>query len=215
MSIAAQAKKPENPGKPNDPTPVQESVCDPLLADGVTLGLYGLCLAYCEDDFSSLDSTFTEGQLKVLVQDKHSDRTLKKYNRIKLESDPDMPCLAQKLEETTQEATTCPCWTNAELAAIDGYDENANYTSFQTSCTATRQSDTGSEYALLAEFSYDYKTETAERMTAALVDREPDSAEGSCIYSNYYEPSADRYMDITAEQFESCYGAIEARCPTR
>ena len=33
---------------PDGETPAEEQVCDPLRADGVTKGLYGLCVAFCE-----------------------------------------------------------------------------------------------------------------------------------------------------------------------
>ena len=50
-------------------TPAQESVCSPLMGDGITKGLYGLCVAYCEaQDFASEDVPLTEEEILALAQ---------------------------------------------------------------------------------------------------------------------------------------------------
>lgn len=72
-------------------TPAEESVCDALKADGVTKGLYGLCVAYCEAEA-------------------HSENVLENYNRKRAEDDPEMPCV----EPPT---ASCPCWTAEMLQA--------------------------------------------------------------------------------------------------
>ena len=48
-------------GTPDGQTPAVESVCDPLKADGVTHGLYGLCIAFCEAQDSELGEERTAG----------------------------------------------------------------------------------------------------------------------------------------------------------
>ena len=77
----------------NQSTPAQESVCDPLKADGVTKGLYGLCVAYCEANAQSQD-------------------VLDEFNARRTEDDPEIPCGAPP--------ATCPCWTAAMLQAASG-----------------------------------------------------------------------------------------------
>ena len=82
---------------PDGETPANEGVCDVLKVDGITKGLYGLCVAYCEaQDLDQFD------------KEPPSIKILQNYNKKKQASDPGMPCVA----------TGCPCWTDAQLAAI-------------------------------------------------------------------------------------------------
>ena len=53
---------------PDGDTPVNEGVCDPLMEDGVTKGLYGLCVAFCESqDLASLDEPISSDDLDTLM----------------------------------------------------------------------------------------------------------------------------------------------------
>ena len=81
---------------PDGETPANEGVCDTL--QGGTPGLYGLCVAYCEAQ--DLD----------IVGDKETpnNKILANYNKKKLATDPDMPCIQ----------VPCPCWTQDELDAV-------------------------------------------------------------------------------------------------
>ena len=98
---------------PDGKTPAVETVCDPLMADGVTHGLYGLCLAFCEaQDIASEDYPITDEELAILQGTPPSGSILNAYNTLKIASDPDMPCIVVD--------SICPCWTEEELAAIDG-----------------------------------------------------------------------------------------------
>lgn len=74
-------------------TPAIEGVCDSLKNPGVTKGLYGLCVAYCEAEASS-------------------EAVLRNYDRKKKETDPEMPCLEIVVQ--------CPCWDTDSLAAAEG-----------------------------------------------------------------------------------------------
>lgn len=80
---------------PDGETPANEGVCDVL--KGGTAGLYGLCVAYCEAQ--DLDS-FDKGPPNTKI--------LANYNKKKLATDPEMPCLQ----------VPCPCWSDAEFASI-------------------------------------------------------------------------------------------------
>jgi hypothetical protein len=107
---------------PDGETPANEGVCDTLKADGVTKGLYGLCVAYCEAQ-----------DLNDMNKEPPSTRILANYNKKKTETDPDMPCL--------EPPPNCPCWTPAELDSIfmDGISVGSdpfgtcNFTSNQSS----------------------------------------------------------------------------------
>ena len=74
-------------------TPAVENACDGLKAPGITKGLYGLCVAYCEAEASS-------------------EAVLRNYNKKKKETDPEMPCL--------EVVVACPCWNTDSLAAAEG-----------------------------------------------------------------------------------------------
>lgn len=84
---------------PDGVTPANEGVCNVLQAPGISPGLYGLCVAYCEaQDLDSFD------------KEPPNTKILGNYNRRKQASDPAMPCVKP----------VCPCWTGAEMASISG-----------------------------------------------------------------------------------------------
>jgi len=85
---------------PDGETPANEGTCDTLF--GGTPGLYGLCVAYCEAQ-DCTDENVATGQCGA-----PNPRVLANYNKRKLPSDPDMPCVK----------ASCPCWTEAELANL-------------------------------------------------------------------------------------------------
>jgi hypothetical protein len=90
---------PVSASTPDGETPANEGVCDGLKADGITKGLYGLCVAYCEAQ--DLDT----------VGDKETpnNKILRNYRK-KMDvaaGDPDMPCVK----------VPCPCWSDVEFSA--------------------------------------------------------------------------------------------------
>jgi hypothetical protein len=102
---------------PDGQTPAEEMVCDPLKADGVTKGLYGLCVAFCEaQDHATFDETVTEAELDALISGIPSGRILTNYNKKKQVTDPSMPCIV--VDDGDE---SCPCWSAEELADIDGF----------------------------------------------------------------------------------------------
>lgn len=109
---------------PDGETPAKETVCDPLQEDGITKGLYGLCVAFCEaGDYADEADTITPEELAALETSTPSGRILANYNKKKDKAnnpaDPDMPCIL--VEEP------CPCWTAGELASIDGFMNDDGY----------------------------------------------------------------------------------------
>jgi len=95
---------------PDGDTPANEGVCDGLV--GMTPGLYGLCVAFCEaqDAQATLDPatgqvTFAEGF------EPPNPKLLDIYNRKRRSDDPPMPCVNVAQNE-------CPCWTEEELQGL-------------------------------------------------------------------------------------------------
>ncbi len=79
---------------PDGQTAVEETACASLKEDGVTTGLYGLCIAYCEAQvYISPDPLISEAMLEERPDAELSDRTLANYNRKKQPGDPDMSCI--------------------------------------------------------------------------------------------------------------------------
>ena len=103
---------------PDGSTPAVEGICDTLKADGISKGLYGLCVAYCEaQDFSSEDEPLTEADILALLEaNAPSGRILENYNKRRTVDDPAMPCVVPKVD-------SCPCFTQAETDRIDGYHD--------------------------------------------------------------------------------------------
>jgi hypothetical protein len=98
---------------PDGLTPPNEGICDGLKADGITKGLYGLCVAFCEaQDHASILDPMSQTDLEALADSAPAGKILENYNRRKSEADPAMPCI--RVEEP------CPCWSEADLAEIDG-----------------------------------------------------------------------------------------------
>jgi len=82
---------------PDGMTPANEGICDPLKADGISKGLYGLCVAYCEAQDEDL-----------VNKEPPNTKILENYNKKKQASDPTMPCVH----------APCPCWTTEQFASI-------------------------------------------------------------------------------------------------
>ena len=98
---------------PDGQTPVEETICDPLKADDISKGLYGLCVAFCEaQDYADATIPTTEAELDILEASAPSGKILANYNKRKLETDPPMPCIVVE--------PPCPCFTAAQLSEIDG-----------------------------------------------------------------------------------------------
>jgi hypothetical protein len=128
---------------PDGQTPAEEMVCDPLQADGVSKGLYGLCVAFCEaHDAASVDEPMTEDQLSDILVLSPNGRILTNYNKKKNKAnnpaDPDMPCV--RVEEP------CPCWTADETATIDGFASDGSALTVIVSA---------GDYAVCQEVGYD------------------------------------------------------------
>ena len=92
---------------PDGETPANEGVCDGLL--GLTPGLYGLCVGFCEaqDCVATLTGEVTfDASCRP-----SSPKLLENYNKRSKQGDPPMPCINVAQDE-------CPCWTEEELDVI-------------------------------------------------------------------------------------------------
>lgn len=96
---------------PDGKTPANEDVCDPVRAAGVTKGLYGLCVAFCEaQDCEATIDGIGEVTFDTACQSS-SVRIYEKYAERKAPEDPALPCINVAANE-------CPCWTEDELDNI-------------------------------------------------------------------------------------------------
>lgn len=78
-------------GTPDGDTPAVESQCDILQEDGITKGLYGLCVAFCEAHDASEEFLTEEGFTNLSIPNL---KILEHYNkkRDELAGDAEMPC---------------------------------------------------------------------------------------------------------------------------
>ena len=89
--------------------PSNAGICDAMSDSnpGLTKGLQGLCVAYCE----ARDYRADIGDVGALGRnDVAKGKILANYNRKKKAGDPDMPCVASN--------ASCPAWSAAEIAAV-------------------------------------------------------------------------------------------------
>lgn len=104
-------------------THAAKEACDPLKADGVTRGLYSLCVAFCraERHAEKLATRMKKVRGWRAAPDwpSRSERILAYYNRKKQATDPDMPSCSV-VEEPVVTTPSCPCWSASEADAIDG-----------------------------------------------------------------------------------------------
>lgn len=154
---------------PDGETPANEGVCD-VVKSG-TPGLYGLCVAYCEAQ--DLD----------IVGDKETpnNKILGNYRKKMQPGDPDMPCLK----------VPCPCWTDAELAAITGRAVADSISCASTTTTAQIRNTTNLQFA------------TADTGRQPPLCRFTDTTTS---------PRISRRFEITAVEAQSCYDQVRTAC---
>jgi hypothetical protein len=190
---------------PDGETPAVETVCDPLNADDVTDGLYGLCLAFCEaQDLASEEVPITDEELAILQDTPPSGSILNTYNTIKKETDPDMPCIVVD--------STCPCWSEEELAAIDGNTPSGNGS---TLCIKQPDPQAGIVDAATAIEVEDNR----QSIRASASDSQRfDPPVQRCQYRNIQvTPSISRFLDVgqgtmTSGQAAACLQEVVDRC---
>lgn len=186
---------------PDGSTPAEETVCDPLKADGITKGLYGLCVAFCEaQDFADVSDATTDAELIDLMKGAPSGKILAAYNRKKSTTDPGMPCIV--------ETSSCPCFTDTELADMDGIHDGQTLADFN----CRRNTD-----GLISAYEADPAPHIS--ITVAPVSYAGPTNAG-CIYQNRQvnQPDGiDRVLSIgsgtiTSEEVDLCASKLSTQC---
>ncbi|MCR4347285.1 MAG: hypothetical protein NUV55_08820 [Sulfuricaulis sp.] len=158
---------------PDGITPANEGVCDGLKTNA-TPGLYGLCVAYCEAQ--DLD----------IVGDKETpnNKILANYRKKMQAGDPDMPCFK----------VPCPCWSDAELAAITNRATAVPPDSISCASTTT---------------TAQIRNTTNLQFATADTGRQPPL----CRFTDtMVSPRISRRFEITAVEAQSCYDQVKAAC---
>ena len=181
---------------PDGQTPAEETVCDALKGDGVSKGLYGLCVAFCEaQDIADFSDPITEAELETLEAAIPSGRILANYNKRRQDSDPDMPCI--------QVQEPCPCWSQAELDSIDGLGTDGGL----FNCNRA-----------IDDVGFVFAQNISERSPRHFASGNNGSAAtppgfNSCVYHNeQITPTLDRRSLLSSADAASCLAAVKARC---
>jgi hypothetical protein len=120
---------------PDDQTPSEESVCDVLLEPGITPGLYGLCVAFCE----AQDLEMSE---REALCNSSGDKLLRNYIKKMGPNDPKMPCLRpdcscfsyEDVALLTLEKPGTGCWLYT-CVDDESYDRDGNLMTVRTMIT--------------------------------------------------------------------------------
>jgi hypothetical protein len=184
-------------------TQAQEGVCDLLNDEGVTKGLYSLCLAFCgEQDFASNELPFMEKNRETIQNGRPEEQILEKYNKIKKAEDPELPCAVPAEGE-------CPCFSEDEFRAMsDGFRDVEPYDEITTMWEANGDVE--------GEWFRAYGGEEGENGDGAWTWIESSIGEGNwCFYEwvqEGYPMVKETVLELTDEEFMACYRIIEAEC---
>jgi hypothetical protein len=199
-------------------------------------GLYGLCVAFCrQQDLSHVDLNDI-ASVRAAAPD---IAILREYNDRRRPSDPEMPCLQNNDPSGDDPTGSdipggdddpsgggdpgsgsdgpsgdippaeCPCWTGAELAAIDGELPPMDGMTATVDCTAL--DDGGAVYRQQVREGYDLGfTISVERVAWASVSTGgPDPYDGCFISSS---DGLQRNFPLETADAEKCVQEIAAHC---
>ncbi|MEH6587914.1 MAG: hypothetical protein V7720_15245 [Halioglobus sp.] len=171
-------------------TPAEETTCDGLKTDGVTKGLYGLCVAYCEaqDVFDETVPVTKEEELAIIEANMPSEKILANYHKRMKDTDPEMPCIVRVPD------AECPCWDN--LDSFDGVDDVSVGDIATLSCSSKFSEDELRESVSNRGFKY------AKSITALGAYRCDSRIVGR------------KALRIDAVEYEACKAQIKAVCDT-
>ena len=187
-----------NAQTPDGQTPAEETVCDPLKVDGITKGLYGLCVAFCEaQDFADEDEAITQEELLALEADTPSTSILANYNKKRDRADngldPDMPCI--KVE------APCPCWNEQQVA-----DTLATILVKECRFDGTIVRRLGGTYT-----RPDNSTASASTLLQAVHNPHP-VLRHSCRFRNTTTGAITSNTNLTHTEAASCLSSVNAAC---
>lgn len=153
------------------------SVCASLR--GGTAGLFGLCQAYCAPrDQSSVDMN----DIASVRAAAPSVKLLERYNALKTEDDPGMPCFAEAGSDVPPDEipapTSCACWTSEQVGLIDGFLDPVRDMTPGASCVLN-DSDLGIYEAQIYEgYNVGTTNETVVNSAFAYFDLDDASSQG-------------------------------------
>jgi hypothetical protein len=180
-------------------TSAQRGLCESLKASGVTPGLYGLCVAYCEA--LNCPDTTAGVERPAAVCEAPDPGILRSYNKKKSQTDPTMPCVQQNL---------CPCWNAEELAGV-GF----SFTPHSLELFWNRSVDI--EALRLAENRVATDDSPYGGFTSVSVD-DTNTADNCTYFYADLAPNAPspiiRVQDITQAQADMCKAQIEQQLRT-
>ena len=183
-------------GTPDGETPANEGVCDELM--GGTLGLYGLCVGFCEAQDCEATFNETTGDVTFDASCKPSStRLLANYNKRVKPGDPPMPCVNIVVDE-------CPCWTEAELDDIGGGGPPPG-----TRCRTTGPGNGSATILNGPDVGLAQHDPPFIRNEAVLV-----SNGNTCLYRSW-NPLIQRTLEITVDEFILCRESIRVECDDR
>lgn len=173
---------------PDGTTPANEGVCDDLTADGVTNGLYGLCIAFCEaQDHADIFTAITESDYDALLAAAPSGKILENYNKIMTENDPPMPCI-------TRVDAPCPCWDEEEFLNASEAGRSGQQT-FNVCRSGTTESYQLFDLSTVTGVAAN-RFQLADLITCALVD---------------FANGVDRRLDISEAEYVACRDRVKDR----
>ena len=189
--------------KPDKQTPAAESACNQLKADGVTKGLYGLCVAFCKAKNHAGESSQS---LKSILANYE-----KKQNKER--GDPDMPCPSVAASQPPVAVVqACLCWTDAEASAIDGVlSDGSTATGWPAPTSSPSVCSTAPTNLYLSESAFSWATEhtyihTVEQSTIHRCEYQQQTPEGGVWRLLQVEEGT-----LTTEQFAACEADLLAR----
>ena len=215
---------PASARSPHGALHAKERICDALKARGVTRGLHGLCVSYCEAHDS--DSAGTSGQAHSHGKhfsrgwSRRSNHILAHYNRLKKRGDPEMPCNSEPAADPDPAPApvvqVCPCWTPAQADSIDGALSDGSAALAWSAQSGTDVCGATPEFPYINEKGLvGGVTEQTFIRAASLVSGDTDFSE--CQYYSLVGGGtvnmtlSIRNGNLTAEQLNACLADVIAR----
>lgn len=147
-----------------------------------TPGLFGLCRAYCAPRNQSHVHMSDIASVRAAAP---SVKLLERYNAIRSDGDPDMPCFADAGDESLPDEppapVSCACWTAEQVQLIDGLLEPARGMTPGAHCTLN-DSDLGIYEAQVYEgYNVGTASETVVSSAFAYFDLNDTSVQGCML----------------------------------
>lgn len=174
-----------NAQTPDGETPANEGVCDDLI--GLTPGLYGLCVAFCEAQ--DCEAIFDPATGVVTFDESckpSSPKLLANYNKRMQLGDPTMPCVRDQ----------CPCWSEAELDNMADGRTIVCRTATDPDVAVIYGNDGSTWYT-----DYLYVMKYGDSM--------------ACHYVENYPKKIDRFLRMNPEEVLSCLMSVADECASR